>query len=277
MRDGFTWPKISIVTPSYNQGVFLEETIRSVLIQGYPNLEYFVMDGGSTDDSVKVIRKYEDQLTYWVSNRDGGQAAAIAKGFRLSSGTILGYLNSDDILLPGSLEAVGTFFATHRSTGMIVGKSLFINGDGDIQRPVWGIKPTRHSLFFWGTGGFCQPATFWLREAFDRSGGIDTSMRFSFDYDFYMRLLRNSYAERLNTYLAAFRIHGASKTFTLQDVRRVEDDLVRCRNGIDKYSKIIRRIAYICYEIHYRLVASFHRATVLIGMEKVPGLSGKWY
>src|SRR5438309_6203079 len=106
MGDGSPWPRITIVTPSYNQGRFLEETIRSVLLQGYPNLEYMVIDAASTDESVEIIRKYERWLAYWVSEKDRGQTHAINKGLAKATGEIFSYLNSDDLLAPGALAAV---------------------------------------------------------------------------------------------------------------------------------------------------------------------------
>ena len=111
--DGSPWPKISIITPSVNQAEFVEETIRSVIMQGYPNLEYIIIDGGSTDGSVDIIKKYEENLTYWVSKSDQGQAHAINKGFTKISGDIFGWINSDDMLLPGSLSIIGKYHKSH--------------------------------------------------------------------------------------------------------------------------------------------------------------------
>src|SRR5579862_8824120 len=110
----FPWPRITVVTPSFQQGRFLEETIRSVLGQGYPNLDYIVIDGGSTDQSVEIIQKYAAQLSYWVSEPDHGQANAVNKGFQRSTGEILGWLNSDDLLLPGALFTIGRAFARNK-------------------------------------------------------------------------------------------------------------------------------------------------------------------
>lgn len=123
-------PKISIVTPSYNQAQFLEETILSVLKQDYPNLEYIIMDGGSTDGSVDIIRKYEDKLAYWVSKPDKGQADAIYRGFEKSTGEILGWINSDDYYLPGAFNAVGRFFQLKPTTKFLVGNVLIVDSKG---------------------------------------------------------------------------------------------------------------------------------------------------
>ena len=272
----FTWPRITIVTPSYNQGQYLEETIRSVLSQGYPNLEYIVMDGGSIDNSVDIIRRYEAQIAYWESQPDGGQSAAIQSGFGKASGVILGYLNSDDVLLPGSLEAIGRFYASHKSAGMIVGKSLIIDSISRIQRPVWGFPPTFYSLLFWGTGGFNQPASFWTREAFFDVGGLDPSLHFAFDYDFYTRLSRKKYKiMRIDTFLAAFRYHETSKTSTLQSVRVREDALVQHRNGIEIYPALLCKLAYFYYECRYRLFALWFRFRWILGLEHSPTLISK--
>jgi glycosyltransferase involved in cell wall biosynthesis len=111
MTDGSAWPHISIVTPSYNQGQFIEETIRSVLLQGYPNLEYIIIDGGSTDNTVEIIEKYESWISYWVSEKDSGQSDALNKGFAIGDGQICAYINSDDIFLPNALSKVSLAYA----------------------------------------------------------------------------------------------------------------------------------------------------------------------
>src|SRR5258708_33872657 len=120
-KNGHPWPRISIVTPSYNQGQFLEETLRSVLLQGYPNLEYIIMDGGSSDNSAEIIEKYAPQLAYWESKPDSGQTHAINKGLKRSTGTIMGWLNSDDILLPKSLCRIAETFSAQPSTMIATG------------------------------------------------------------------------------------------------------------------------------------------------------------
>ncbi|GAI34604.1 unnamed protein product, partial [marine sediment metagenome] len=130
LPDGSLWPRVSIITPSYNQGQFIEETIRSVLLQGYANLEYIIMDGGSTDDSVEIIRKYEPWLTYWVSEPDRGQAHAIDKGFARSTGEILAWLNSDDTYLPGAIAKSVRLLNDDPNAEAICGGELQIDSQG---------------------------------------------------------------------------------------------------------------------------------------------------
>ncbi|MBC7078479.1 MAG: glycosyltransferase, partial [Synergistales bacterium] len=129
-------PRVSVVTPSYNQAQFIEETIRSVLLQGYPNLEYLILDGGSTDGSVELIRKYEPWLAYWVSERDEGQADAINRGWRRSTGEILAYLNSDDVYAPGAIHRAVIYLLAHPNAVAVVGSYKLIDAEGKVLRTV---------------------------------------------------------------------------------------------------------------------------------------------
>ncbi|MBZ0305900.1 MAG: glycosyltransferase, partial [Anaerolineae bacterium] len=140
------YPRITVVTPSYNQGQYLEATIRSVLSQNYPNLEYIVIDGGSTDTSTAIIQKYADQLAYWVSEKDRGQTHAINKGFQRGTGEVMGWLNSDDILLPGTLHAVGRAFAQDSSLKVVSGFRHFIDADGQFMNYWIRGLPTAYHL-----------------------------------------------------------------------------------------------------------------------------------
>ena len=128
MPDASLWPRVSIVTPSYNQGQFVEETIRSVLLQGYPHLEYMVVDGGSIDQSVQIIRKYEPWLAFWVSEKDNGQSHAINKGWRRAQGDIIAYLNSDDRLEVGALRCVAEMFVAQPGLAVVYGDRNMVNG-----------------------------------------------------------------------------------------------------------------------------------------------------
>lgn len=272
LPDGgrLTWPRISLVTTSFNQARFVEQTIRSVLAQGYPNLEYMVMDGGSTDGSPDIIQKYDRFLTYWTSGPDGGQAAALNEGFRRAHGDILGFVNSDDLLLPGALAAVAGFFASHPEVELLIGKSVIIDSENRILHLVSGLVPTYHSLLFWGTGGFTQPSSFWRRETFLAAGPFDPSLRFSFDYDFYLRLAARGRARHVDRYLAAFRKHPSAKSSTLQDLKGWEDALLQHCHGLDRFPAWVRKSMRSYYSLRYLLHVGSFKLKVRMGMESLP-------
>src|SRR3954471_13239278 len=155
--------KISIVTPSFNQGRFLEETILSVLDQNYPNLEYIAIDGGSTDETVDVIRKYEDRISYWVSEKDRGLVHAINKGIERTTGDIFGFVNSDDLYLPGTFKTISEYFEQHRQAEWVCGDTImFVEGMADDRIPTVVPKSAAHCLSWAYTAA--QPGHFWKRE-----------------------------------------------------------------------------------------------------------------
>ncbi|MHC4293874.1 MAG: glycosyltransferase family 2 protein, partial [Planctomycetota bacterium] len=206
-------PKITIVTPSYNQGDYLEQTIRSILEQDYPNLEYIIMDGGSSDNSVEIIKRYANKLAHWQSERDEGQSDAIAKGFEMSTGEILGWINSDDFLLPDALKSVGEAFSINKDAVMLAGQCVYTEA-GCI--PICVKIPVNKSfkeMIFWGTD-FGQMSTFWKKDAYQRAGGMDTSLDLSFDYDLFLRLRKVGPMNIIPKYLAACRCHQTRKTAT---------------------------------------------------------------
>jgi len=267
------WPRISIVTPSYNQCRYLEETIRSVIFQDYPNLEYIVMDGGSTDGSLELLHRYQSHFSYWTHAPDYGQADALARGFQRSTGEILGYLNSDDVLLPGALRVVANAFQNDCKTDLIVGKSILIDAESRPFYRVPGMSPTFYSLLFWGSGGFNQPASFWRRAPFIAHGLFDTNLRFAFDYDMYLRLTKNGRSKRIDHYLAAFRIHLTSKTTVLSDIRRTEDVLLKQRYGGFNYPVIIRKFAWLYYYLIYMKMSLALKTRSAILHEAFPALT----
>jgi glycosyltransferase involved in cell wall biosynthesis len=234
-------PSITIVTPSYNQGQFLEETILSVLRQGYPNLEYLVMDGGSNDNSREIIQRYAARLSYWRSEKDGGQSDAISQGFARSGGEILGWVNSDDLLLPGSLQKVGRYFAEHTETDCLVGGSVVVD---ELTRPVrnrlllprivGGERETLRKLLLRRGCSFYQPASFWRRAAYTAAGGLDTGFHFAMDYDLFLRLAERKPFGHLDELLACFRIHSQSKTSRLQAIRQSECTKLAQRYGSER-------------------------------------------
>ena len=194
MPDGQPWPRVSIVTPSYNQGQFIEESIRSVLLQGYPDLEYFIFDGGSTDGSVEIIRKYEPWLNGWASEPDRGQSHAINKGLERSTGRFFNWHNADDDLTPGSLAAAAAAFAAHPEASYVHGYSIVINRKSEITKYNYGLFHGKSGFALdlaWSVANLkagCQPGCLMNRELVIAVGGIDEDNVFIMDLDICLRL-----------------------------------------------------------------------------------------
>src|SRR5258706_631032 len=215
-KTSANYPKISLVTPSLNQGRFIEETIQSVLSQNYPNLEYLVMDGGSTDNTLDILKRYSNQLK-WVSEKDTGQSNAINKGLRMASGEILAYLNADDVLLPGTLLKVANLFMEHRQTMWMTGQCRIIDEDnGEIRRLITAYKNLwlhlSHPSILLITDYISQPSTFWRANVMSELGYLDESLHYVMDYEYWLRLYSKYPPLFIPEYLAAFKIHRQSKT-----------------------------------------------------------------
>lgn len=228
MPDGSEWPKISIVTPSFNQAQFLEETIRSVLLQGYPNLEYIIIDGGSTDGSIEILRKYEADLTYWVSEPDRGQSHAINKGFQRTTGEIMTWLNSDDYYHSKTLWTVAEKLKDQRMT-LLIGSSCQINEENsevvdDCRKPSW------EEMVYDGRT-IPQPSVFWTRDLWEEAGPLDESLYFVMDYALWLKMRFIAKQEILiNDTLSYIHLHQEQKwrraerenTFTKYTQERAE-------------------------------------------------------
>ena len=226
------YPKISIVTPSYNQAQFVPWTVRSVLLQRYPNLEYVVMDGGSKDNTVKVLEPYVERLAHFQSARDKGQSDAIKHGFDRCSGEIMAYLNSDDMLAPGTLHFVADFFARHPDVDAVYSHRLTVDGRN---RAKWYWVLPAHSDWYQTRWDLIpQETCFWRRRLFDRHGNVDDSLRFAIDYDLFARyMLAGARFVRVNRFLGVFREHEEAKTSQLLNtVGAAEVNKVRERYGI---------------------------------------------
>ncbi len=232
LPNGWPWPRITIVTPSYQQAHYLEEAIRSVLLQGYPNLEYIVMDGGSYDGSVEIIRRYEPWLTYWQSQPDGGQSAALADGFARATGEILAWINADDRLLPGALQRVGRFFADRPWLAFASGDVNFIDAQGQVIERIFALPPNPTLTAWLGVHRWPQQGCFWRRSVYERVGGVDRSLRFCMDRDLFIRLSAAGPSRRLpGPPLGDFRLHDDAKTATLLTIWRREHALLLRRYG----------------------------------------------
>ena len=218
---------VTIVTPSYNQGHYIEATIQSVLAQDYPHIEYIVIDGASTDGTVKVLQAYSDRIK-WISEPDAGQVDAVNKGLRMASGEIMAYLNSDDQYLPGTVSRVVDFFQTNPA-------AAFVHGDAvatDAKDHTYGLRvnvapSTFESLLRMGDS-IVQPAAFWRKSLYEKVGEFDLSYNYAFDYEYWIRAAQYYDLHYIPYPLACERVHGEAKTSTgglrrIRELRRLGD------------------------------------------------------
>jgi len=211
MPDGKNWPKISIITPSFNQGNFIEETIRSVLMQGYPNLEYIVMDGGSTDNTVNILKKYDGFITKWVSEPDNGQTHAINKGISYATGEIIAYLNSDDVYLPDSFKKAALFLTSHKDVSMIYGNIQHIDKQGSVIEKIENDDFDYDRLLSWILY-IPQPATFMRATIIQDIGLFDEKLNLGMDHDYWVRIGLHHTIHHVHEYLACARMYPEIKS-----------------------------------------------------------------
>ena len=210
MPDGEPWPLISIVTPSFNQGRFLEQSIRSVLLQGYPRLELIVVDGCSSDDSIKTIARYDTWIKHWVSEPDRGPAEALNKGFAAASGDIFGFLNADDFYLPGCLEKVAAAFHAHPSADLVSGHGYFAKVSGELGMRTFSDR-WNLILIRYGACVLVQQATFFRRTAFEKTNGFKQDTSTCWDMELWADMaLAGSTFHSVDEFMAAFRLHTES-------------------------------------------------------------------
>ena len=223
-------PRISMVTPSFRQARFIERTIRSVVEQGYPNLEYFVQDGGSTDGTVQILESHAGRLSGWHSAPDSGQSQAINRAFARTTGEIMAWINSDDVLFPGALACVADFFARHPAIDVVYGHRVLIDED-DREIGRW-ILPTHEEYVLSWADFVPQETLFWRRRIWEKAGGtIDESFRFAMDWDLLLRF-RDAGANfaRIPAFLGAFRVHALQKTTAgINEIGFAEMDRLRER------------------------------------------------
>jgi glycosyltransferase involved in cell wall biosynthesis len=204
-------PRVSLITPSYNSAGYLRAAIDSVLGQDYPHVDYLVMDGGSTDGTVALLREYGDKVR-WVSQKDKGQADAIARGFQQTSGSILGWLNADDVLKPEAVRVAVEAFLANPEAALIYGEADFIDQTGDVIAPCTVVEPfVRQRLIDYGDY-IIQPAAFFSRAAYDSVGGLDTSLHWAMDWDLWIRLAQSHEFVYVENVLASYRWLGSNKT-----------------------------------------------------------------
>jgi len=200
---------VSAVTPSFNQSAYLEQAIRSVLEQDYPDVEYMVMDGASTDGSVDIIRKYSSRLVYWASEKDSGQADAINKGMRRARGEIVAWLNSDDYYLPGAIKSAVTALESNPQAVMVYGNMLAVDQTGQTINQLRYRQLTLEDLLCFQIVG--QPAVFMRRTAFEKAGGLDLNFHFMLDHQLWIKLAAQGSIVHINQTWSAARYHPLAK------------------------------------------------------------------
>lgn len=264
MPDGKAWPKISLIVPNYNYGHFIEETLLSILNQGYPNLELIVMDGGSSDHSVEIIRKYERLISYWESKPDRGQAHAINKGLKRVTGALVNWVNSDDVLLPGSLAALAT---AHRENpeALIAGDVIFWDENGirsrlhheslsfeDIADPKMDVR-------------WMQPGIFVPTHILSGRGDLDESLRYQFDREWMLSLSQNAPFVSIDDAILRFRVHD--------EQRSLENLADFFREG---YEVMGRYISYLPGRDSREIPARYHLAMAGLFLASQPRYAPYW-
>lgn len=258
------WPKISIITPSFNQGQFIEETIRSVLLQNYPNLEYLIIDGGSTDNTIEIIKHYEQQITYWISEKDQGQSDALNKGFKKCTGDIIYWLNSDDCLKPASLYHVALNFI--RGCKIIHGKVDFTDIDGHLIR-ILNHKTFSHKSLLkpWvSTYVPSQPGIFFASSLIHTKNLVRENLHFCMDYELWLRISMKAKVSHIEDRLATYRLHETSKTGESNNFATFQPELKLVRD--EYFSKLNWSNKLLLYgeDLIYRTLASLKRNAVFV-------------
>lgn len=249
------YPKISIITPSFNQGEFIEDTITSILSQGYPNLEYIVCDGGSTDGTKQTIEKYQDQITWWCSEKDKGQTDAINKGMKKATGDIVGWINSDDVLFPGSLFKIAEFFIMHPETDFLNGSAADLDKEGHFIKFTQPIM----SKYFMERGCYtiCQQGMFWKRDIFDKIGFLNENFHAKMDVEWLIRVYEAGLnVKLLKLPIGGIRVYGETKTALGGAIWENDEKTIKTnykgrysenRRGFNKVAFYISKLFQGCY------------------------------
>ncbi|WP_071466462.1 glycosyltransferase family 2 protein [Polynucleobacter asymbioticus] len=241
------FPKVSIVMPSFNQAEFLERSILSVLNQSYPNVELIVMDGGSTDGSVEIIKKYQDRISYWESGPDRGQAHAINKGLAIATGEWVGWQNSDDIYTEDAIEKLIECAHKNPNAGLVIGDMSMIDAQDKKIRNIRYIRPSYKSILAEGMV-LSNQSSLWKRSLHSIVGYLDENLHFNFDYEWFLRLLHNTDAAHTPIVLGSLRVHEQTKTFLNQPEFDRENTLILEGRGTPVFIRNLYKLRR--YSIH---------------------------
>lgn len=236
-------PKISIITVNYNKGNFIEDTIKSIINQKYKNLEYIIIDGASTDNSIEIIKKYDQNISYWVSEPDKGMTYALVKGFNLATGDVFAWLNSDDLFCDDTLDYIAKSYVKH-NWDFCYGDMEFIDEHNKYKRRIYSL-PTTAKYYANGAISMPQPSCFWSKNVYKNVGGLDVDFKLRMDADLFTRIISKSNIKivRTNKVLSKFRIHdGQSHSWSTEDEYNREIDLVKNKYPINFLSKLIIKL-----------------------------------
>ena len=269
------FPRISIITPSYNQGEYIEKTIKSILSQEYPNLEYIIIDGGSTDNTIEIIKKYENDITYWVSEPDKGQTDALKKGFSMATGDFFLWVNSDDYLLPDAINKFVDAHIKNPSADLIVGLGRRSDPNGNIFKsdvPIGEI--TLDFLFNWMEGPwFCQPSSMFSRKVWEDCGPFNEKFRIAFDLDFWIKAKKQGFQfSVINDYLSVEIFHDGQHTARFRRLTHVEIVLVIINHGGEDrvrgyLDEMARKLTW--YETNYKYIKQSKIFKIIYKINKV--------
>lgn len=256
-RHSAALPGISTITPSFNQVAYLERTICSIIDQNYPNLEYIIIDGGSTDGSVEIIKRYESKISYWVSEKDRGQAHAINKGLQRATGDWVAWQNSDDTYYPNTFSQLANLVANNSSDQLIIGNMNLIDCDDRLLREMKYVNPTYESMLAEGMV-LTNQAAFWRRGLHQKIGFLDETLDCGFDYEWFLRLLAHSNQSRhINKTWGALRLHSDTKTSNRQSIFDQEYSQIlagREPSAWDKRYHLLRRMCLMLAQGELRYV-----------------------
>jgi glycosyltransferase involved in cell wall biosynthesis len=264
--NGYCWPRISVITLSYNHGQFIEATIQSVLFQGYPNLEYLIIDGGSQDGSIQVIKKYEKQLAYWHSKKDKGQADAINQGMRLATGEVVCWLNSDDLYLPGTLLEVGKRIIGKTSRCyLLYGSALTMQQDGENLQGGARVAGIFNPEALTYSDYIVQPSTFWTRKLWLEVGELNVNYQYVLDWEWFIRASKIASFEYVPNFFSVYRLHALHKTKT------------GGRQRIAEINEVVKQYAPEHWKRLYELVVPRYKRIIktrrLLMQMRIPGSS----
>lgn len=266
------FPRITVVTPSFNQAAYLERTICSVLDQGYPNLEYIIVDGGSTDGSIDIIRRYADRLAWWVSEPDRGQTDAINKGLRRATGDWVAWQNSDDIYYPGAFHDLSTAATKYPQAGLIIGDMMLIDEHDRPLRDIRYVKPSYKALLAEGMVLTNQSA-FWRRRVHEDIGLMAEDLHCSFDYEWFLRLTGHTKGVHVGRIWGALRLHGDTKTSLLTQRFQEENQRILEGREMPSWQKKLYKIRRLA-----RMLGHGRVSYVLRGLSRrVRGQGGEFY